>query len=141
MILSHRALLRETAWQACAVRLVRTRQTSRWIAEPLTEEDQIVQAMEDASPTKWHLAHTTWFFEEMVLKPLDPAYRVFDERFGYCFNSYYETVGARQPRPKRSLLTRPRHDEVMAYRAHVDRGAADVFRSRRQRALARGAGR
>jgi ergothioneine biosynthesis protein EgtB len=107
-------------------RLARTRHTSGWIAEPLTEEDQIVQAMEDASPTKWHLAHTTWFFEELVLKPHDPAYRVFDERFGYCFNSYYETVGARHPRPKRSLLTRPRHDEVMAYRAHVD-GALETF--------------
>jgi ergothioneine biosynthesis protein EgtB len=107
--------------------LVRTRQTSRWIAEPLTEEDQIVQAMEDASPTKWHLAHTTWFFEEMVLKPFDPAYRVFDERFGYCFNSYYETLGARQPRPKRSLLTRPRHDEVISYREHVDRALQTFF--------------
>ena len=107
--------------------LVHTRQTSRWIAEPLTEEDQIVQAMEDASPTKWHLAHTTWFFEEMVLKPFDPAYRIFDERFGYCFNSYYETLGARQPRPKRSLLTRPRHDEVISYREHVDRALQTFF--------------
>jgi hypothetical protein len=107
--------------------LVRTRQTSRWIAEPLTEEDQIVQAMEDASPTKWHLAPTTWFFEEMVLKPFDPAYRIFDERFGYCFNSYYESLGARQPRPKRSLLTRPRHDEVISYREHVDRALQTFF--------------
>jgi ergothioneine biosynthesis protein EgtB len=107
--------------------LLRTRQTSRWIAGPLTEEDQIVQAMDDASPTKWHLAHTTWFFEEMVLKPFDPAYRVFDERFGYCFNSYYETLGARQPRPKRSLLTRPRHDEVISYREHVDRALQNFF--------------
>ena len=107
-------------------RLARTRRTSGWIAEPLTEEDQIVQAMEDASPTKWHLAHTTWFFEELVLKPHDPAYRIFDERFGYCFNSYYETAGPRHPRPKRSLLSRPRHDEVMAYRAHVDE-ALDTF--------------
>ncbi len=100
--------------------LFRTRQTSLQIADPLTEEDQIVQSMEDASPTKWHLAHTTWFFEEIVLKPHDSDYRIFDDRFGYCFNSYYETVGPRQPRPKRSLLTRPRHDEVMSYRAHVD---------------------
>ena len=101
-------------------KLFRTRQTSLQIADPLTEEDQIVQSMEDASPTKWHLAHTTWFFEEIVLKPHDADYRIFDDRFGYCFNSYYETVGPRQPRPKRSLLTRPRHDEVMSYRAHVD---------------------
>jgi ergothioneine biosynthesis protein EgtB len=102
--------------------LFATRRTSLQIAAPLTVEDQIVQAMEDASPTKWHLAHTTWFFEEIVLKPHDPSYFVFDGRFGYCFNSYYETVGPRQPRPKRSLLTRPRHDEVMLYRAHVDDG-------------------
>lgn len=108
-------------------KLARTRQTSGWIAEPLTEEDQIVQAMEDASPTKWHLAHTTWFFEELVLKPHDPAYRIFDERFGYCFNSYYETIGARHPRPQRSLLTRPRHDEVMAYRAYVDEALETFF--------------
>jgi ergothioneine biosynthesis protein EgtB len=112
---------------ALRARLARTRQTSLWIAGPLTEEDQIVQAMEDASPTKWHLAHTTWFFEEMVLKAHDRSYRIFDERFGYCFNSYYETLGARQPRPKRSLLTRPRHDEVMAYRAHVDEALGIFF--------------
>ncbi len=105
----------------------RTRRTSLWIAEPLTQEDQIVQAIDDASPTKWHLAHTTWFFEEMVLKPFDPAYRVFDDRFGYCFNSYYETAGPRHPRPKRSLLTRPRHDEVMAYRRHIDEALATFF--------------
>lgn len=108
-------------------RLARTRQLSAWIAEPLSEEDQIVQAMDDASPTKWHLAHTSWFFEELVLKPHDPAYRVFDERFGYCFNSYYETVGARHPRPKRSLLTRPRHHEVIAYREHVDQALDNFF--------------
>jgi ergothioneine biosynthesis protein EgtB len=99
----------------------RTRALSGWIAEPLSEEEQIVQAMDDASPAKWHLAHTTWFFEEMVLKPFDAAYKVFDERFNYCFNSYYETVGPRHPRPKRSLLTRPTNAEVRAYRAHVDR--------------------
>jgi ergothioneine biosynthesis protein EgtB len=93
----------------------------------LSEEDQIVQAMDDASPTKWHLAHTTWFFEEIVLKTHDPDYRIFDGRFSYCFNSYYETVGPRQPRPKRSLLTRPSNAEVMAYRAHVDRALGAFF--------------
>ncbi len=97
------------------------------IAEPLTEEDQIVQAMEDASPTKWHLAHTTWFFEELVLKPHDPAYRAYDDRFNYCFNSYYENAGPRHPRPKRSLLTRPTHDEVMTYRRHIDRSLDNFF--------------
>ena len=63
--------------------------------------------MDDTSPTKWHLAHTTWFFEAFLLKPFLPGYRVFDERFEYCFNSYYESVGPRHPRPKRGLLTRP----------------------------------
>lgn len=87
----------------------------------------MAQAMEDSSPTKWHLAHTTWFFEELILKPFDPAYRVYDERFGYCFNSYYETAGPRHPRPKRALLTRPTHEEVMGYRAHIDRALDNFF--------------
>jgi ergothioneine biosynthesis protein EgtB len=108
-------------------RLAQTRGMSLQIAEPLTEEDQIVQAMEDASPTKWHLAHTTWFFEEFVLKPYDPAYKVYDERFNYCFNSYYENAGPRHPRPQRALLTRPTHDEVMSYRHHIDRALDNFF--------------
>jgi ergothioneine biosynthesis protein EgtB len=108
-------------------RLAQTRAMSLRIAEPLTEEDQIVQAMEDASPTKWHLAHTTWFFEEFVLKPYDRAYKVFDERFNYCFNSYYENAGPRHPRPKRSLLTRPAHSEVLSYRHHIDRALDNFF--------------
>ena len=76
--------------------------------------------MDDASPTKWHLAHTTWFFEAFLLTRFLPGYQVFDERFEYCFNSYYESVGLRQPRPKRGLLTRPSADDVRAYRAFVD---------------------
>jgi ergothioneine biosynthesis protein EgtB len=108
-------------------RLAQTRAMSLRIAEPLTEEDQIVQAMEDASPTKWHLAHTTWFFEEFVLKPYDQAYKVWDERFNYCFNSYYENVGPRHPRPQRALLTRPTNAEVMSYRHHIDRALDNFF--------------
>ena len=81
-----------------------------------------VQAMDDASPTKWHLAHVTWFFETFILAKHLPGYRVFDETFNYCFNSYYESQGARQPRPEHGLLTRPSIDCVMAYRAHVDEG-------------------
>src|SRR5262245_32396308 len=83
--------------------------------------------MDDASPTKWHLAHTTWFFETFVLKPHLPGYRVLDERFAYCFNSYYEAAGPRQPRPKRGLLTRPSLEDVRGYRAHVDRGLEAIF--------------
>src|SRR5215468_2706626 len=101
-------------------RLIATRSLSTELARPLSDEDQVVQASDDASPTKWHLAHTTWFFEAFVLKSFLEGYRLFDERFEYCFNSYYESVGARQPRGKRGLLTRPTADEVRAYREHVD---------------------
>jgi ergothioneine biosynthesis protein EgtB len=101
-------------------RLNATRNLSSELARPLSDEDQVVQANDDASPTKWHLAHTTWFFEAFVLKSFLKDYRIFDERFEYCFNSYYESVGARQPRGKRGLLTRPSADEVRAYREHVD---------------------
>jgi ergothioneine biosynthesis protein EgtB len=101
-------------------RLLATRNLSVSLAAPLSDEDQIVQAMDDASPTKWHLAHTTWFFEAFLLRRFLPGYRLFDETFEYCFNSYYESVGPRHPRPRRGLLTRPRADEVRAYRAHID---------------------
>ncbi len=101
-------------------RLTRTRRASCELAAPLTIEDQCAQAMDDASPTKWHLAHTTWFFETFVLEPFLPGYPTFDARFKYCFNSYYESEGPRQPRPRRGLLTRPTGEEVAAYRAHVD---------------------
>lgn len=101
-------------------RLFTTRGLSLDLASPLSAEDMAAQAMEDASPTKWHLAHVTWFFETFVLKPHLPGYRLFDEAFNFCFNSYYEALGARQPRPARGLLTRPSAERVMAYRAHVD---------------------
>lgn len=103
-------------------RVMATRRRSRDIAAPLTPEDQVVQAMADASPTKWHLAHTTWFWETMLLGPHLPGYRAFDSRFAYLFNSYYETLGDRHPRANRGLLTRPSVVEVMAYREHVDAG-------------------
>ena len=105
---------------AIADRLAATRELSTTLARPLSDEDQVVQANDDASPTKWHLAHTTWFFEAFVLRPFLEGYRVFDENFEYCFNSYYESVGPRQPRAKRGLLTRPSAEEVRAYRQHVD---------------------
>ena len=108
-------------------RLFETRRLSSDLAAPLSDEDQVVQAMDDASPTKWHLAHTTWFFEAFLLKRFLPGYRVFDERFEYCFNSYYESVGARQPRAKRGLLTRPSAQEVRDYRAFVDAALARLF--------------
>jgi ergothioneine biosynthesis protein EgtB len=101
-------------------RLFSTRALSQEIVAPLSAEDQVVQTNDDASPAKWHLAHTTWFFEELVLKRFLTGYRSFDERFFYCFNSYYESLGPRHPRPKRGLLTRPSSEEVAAYRAYID---------------------
>jgi ergothioneine biosynthesis protein EgtB len=95
---------------------------SEALAVNLTPEDQAIQSMPDASPTKWHLAHTTWFFETFILSRLDPDYRVFDPAFAYLFNSYYEAVGPRHPRPERGLLSRPTGDIIGAYRDHV--GAA-----------------
>ena len=91
-------------------------------AAPLSAEDQQVQSMPDASPTKWHLAHTTWFFETFLLIPSLTGYRPFDPAFGYLFNSYYETVGPRHPRPARGLVTRPDLEQVIAYRHWVDAG-------------------
>ena len=80
-------------------RLFETRDLSVALAAPLSAEDMVVQAMDDASPTKWHLAHVTWFFENFVLSRILPGYRIFDDSFNYCFNSYYESQGPRQPRP------------------------------------------
>lgn len=96
------------------------RSHSLGLAAPLSAEDMGAQSMPDASPTKWHLGHTTWFFETFLLIPHLAGYPCFDESFGYLFNSYYEAVGPRQPRPQRGLMTRPALSEVQAYRAHVD---------------------
>ena len=121
-------------------RLFATRRHSVDLAAPLSPEDQVVQPNDDASPTKWHLAHVTWFFETFVLKPYLPDYRLFDERFPYCFNSYYEAAGARHPRGRRGLLTRPSHDEAMAYRTYIDEHleklvASDLVGDRRLQVL------
>ena len=97
------------------------------IAAPLSDEDQCVQSMPDASPTKWHLAHTSWFFENVVLLPFVPGYQVFDEAFAYLFNSYYEALGPRHPRPQRGLLTRPSLTQVLAFRQHVDAAMQQVL--------------
>ncbi len=98
----------------------RTRAATAALAARLAPDDQLAQSMPDASPTKWHLAHTTWFFERMVLAALDPAYEPVHPRYEFLFNSYYEAVGPRQPRPERSLITRPTLVEVGQYRRAVD---------------------
>ena len=101
-----------------AFRAVRAETEKR--AAPLSAEDQIVQSMPDASPTKWHRAHVTWFFEQFLLVPHVKPYKVFDERFPFLFNSYYVAAGPRHARPQRGLITRPNGEDVTAYRAHVD---------------------
>ena len=114
---------------ALAVWFARVRAQTERLAAPLSPEDCCVQSMPDASPTKWHLAHTSWFFETFVLAPAVPDYRVFDSSFRVLFNSYYNGVGEQHPRPQRGLLTRPPLDEVLAYRAHVDRHVAALLAS------------
>jgi len=90
------------------------------LAAPLSPEDQMIQSMDDVSPTKWHRAHITWFFETFLLTPHLPGYELFDEAFGFLYNSYYEAVGARHPRSERGNVSRPSSSEVAAYRNHVD---------------------
>jgi len=103
-----------------SARYANVREHTSQLASPLSAEDQCVQSMPDASPTKWHLAHTSWFFENVVLLPFLPGYQVFDPSFAYLFNSYYEALGPRHPRMQRGLLTRPSVPQVMAYRQHID---------------------
>ncbi|MFZ0608503.1 MAG: ergothioneine biosynthesis protein EgtB [Xanthobacteraceae bacterium] len=93
----------------------------------LSPEDQVVQSMPDTSPTKWHRAHVTWFFEQFLLKPYVKNYSPFDERFAYLYNSYYVSAGPRAARPHRGLVTRPSAAEVSAYRAHVDAAVATLI--------------
>src|SRR5215471_6033436 len=107
-------------------RFLLVRGQTEQLAAPLSAEDQTVQSMPDASPTKWHLAHTTWFFETFLLRP-QPGYRAFDPAYEYLFNSYYEAVGPRHPRPQRGMLTRPGLEEVLAYRRHVDAAMATLI--------------
>jgi ergothioneine biosynthesis protein EgtB len=103
----------------------RTRARTEELAAPLSAEDQMLQSMPEASPTKWHRAHTTWFFETFVLAPLGiPPY---DDRFAFLFNSYYDAVGARHERSKRGLLSRPSMAEIAAYRSEVDARLTDVL--------------
>src|SRR5262245_26608567 len=117
-----------------AYRAVRAETDRR--SAPLSPEDQIVQSMPDASPTKWHRAHTTWFFEQFLLVPHLPGYQVFDDRFAFLFNSYYVSAGPRHGRPQRGLITRPGAEEVAAYRAHVDAAVVRLIDAADDRALA-----
>ena len=108
----------DTAMLLARYRNVRT--TTESLCRPLAVEDYVLQAMPDVSPTRWHLAHVSWFFETFLLEPSLPGYRVFDPRFRMLFNSYYNAVGPQFSRPDRGHLSRPTVAEVYAYRAHVD---------------------
>jgi len=110
-----------------AFRTVRAETERR--AALLSAEDQVVQSMPDASPTKWHRAHVTWFFEQFLLRPHAKGYRVFDERFAYLYNSYYVSAGPRQARQQRGLITRPSANEIAAYRHHVDTAVVRLIES------------
>lgn len=112
------------------------RQRSLRLAEPLSAEDCCAQSMPDASPIKWHLAHTTWFFETFVLEPHESGFVPFDPAYRYLFNSYYNGIGARHPRQQRGLLTRPALDEVRAWRHQVDQRIARLLASRGHDGLA-----
>jgi ergothioneine biosynthesis protein EgtB len=105
---------------ALADRFAAVRAHTRQLVSTLTPEDQCVQSMPDASPAKWHLAHTSWFFEAVVLAVHQPGYQAFDPAYAHLFNSYYESLGPRHPRPQRGMLTRPALQDVHAYRDHVD---------------------
>jgi hypothetical protein len=111
-----------------AERLAAVRAATLALAEPLSEADAQVQSMPDASPAKWHLAHVTWFLETFVLERFEPGFAPFHPAYRVLYNSYYEGVGARHPRPERGLVTRPSLAEVRVWRAEVDARIAALLR-------------
>ena len=115
---------------ALAELLAAVRARSLAIAKPLSAEDCVVQSMPDASPVKWHLAHTTWFFETFILERYEPAFKPFNAQFRILFNSYYNAVGDKHPRPERGMLTRPALNEVFAYRSNVEARLCELLHSK-----------
>jgi ergothioneine biosynthesis protein EgtB len=111
-------------------RFLRIRELSLALTAPLAIEDHVVQTMPEVSPTKWHLGHTTWFFERFCLADREAGYRPFDEQFHFLFNSYYQTVGPMQKRPQRGLLSRPTVAEIHGYRCSVDERIARLLAER-----------
>jgi len=114
-------------------RFHQVRKRSRQLAEPLSDEDCGAQSMPDASPIKWHLAHTTWFFETFILEQYEQDFRPFEPAFRVLFNSYYNGIGDKHPRPQRGLLTRPALGDVLAYRRNVDERIAMLLATQRER--------
>ena len=105
------------------------RTQSARLCKPLRTEDYVVQPIEDVSPPKWHLAHTTWFFEQFILIPHQPDYRVFDKMFNYVFNSYYESMGEKMLRNHRGNMTRPSTEDIYRYREYVDEAMQELMNS------------
>jgi len=122
-----RTLLDADRSDALASRYREIRATTEELAVPLSAEDCAIQSMPDASPVKWHLAHTSWFFETFVLAPNQTGYAIHDPAYRVLFNSYYNSVGEKHPRPQRGLLSRPTLESVHAYRRHVDRAMAELL--------------
>ncbi|MBS0381081.1 MAG: ergothioneine biosynthesis protein EgtB [Proteobacteria bacterium] len=116
-----------SARDALAAGYQRIREDTASLCASLAPEDTVAQSMPDASPAKWHLAHTTWFFEQFLLAYFEPGYRRFRDGWDYLFNSYYQAVGPMHARPQRGLLTRPGLREIMDYRAHVDAAMHELF--------------
>ncbi|WP_448658983.1 ergothioneine biosynthesis protein EgtB [Sphingomonas sp. CJ99] len=125
----HEGLARSSAIGPLAERLTAVRSLSEALVERLSDADATVQSMDDASPAKWHLAHTTWFFETFVLRDHVPGYRLYDERYPFLFNSYYEAEGPRHARPNRGLITRPTLTEVLDWRRSVNAALVDALPS------------
>jgi len=119
----------------CAARFLAVRALTEALAAPLSDADATIQSMDDASPAKWHLAHTTWFWETFLLREHAPGYELFDERWPFLHNSYYEAEGERVARCARGLLSRPTLDEVLAYRAHVTGAMAGLLENPAHRDL------
>ncbi|MEL6486920.1 MAG: DinB family protein, partial [Pseudomonadota bacterium] len=101
-------------------RFAATRALNEALVQPLSEADATIQSMEDASPAKWHLAHTTWFWETFLLRDHLPGHQRFNDAYPFLFNSYYEAEGARHARAARGMLSRPSLAEILEWRAHVD---------------------
>ena len=120
---------------ACLERFRSVRGWTSRLAAPLTPEDQMVQPMADASPTKWHLAHTTWFFETFILSPYKSGYTEFHPRYRFLFNSYYNAVGGRPQRDTRGMFSRPGLEEVLAYRRNVEEQLAELLQTRQNAEL------
>jgi ergothioneine biosynthesis protein EgtB len=123
------AIRKQTAPENLAARFTEVRAATDWIVEPLEPEDCVIQSMPDVSPTRWHLAHTTWFFEAFVLSRADADYEWVNDSFRYFFNSYYNALGRQFPRARRGVLSRPTVAEILAYRSEVDRRVAEALAS------------